>query len=983
MKMKFKTAKETWTNMFNKVIATCNLVDGATIEDSFIKYAYEGLELIPKVLDTKHPSYKEKERLNYCIHQCLIGSLRDLKSKDEIDNILKKHTDKLDQLVPTMPIDPETRKGLVEKIAQLRDKIINAVYFTEEAKQRAFGLLVAFTNIVTSEISNVTEKRKFHKACKIKRNNQLPYINGSIDSSADPQLLHILCEVLSSIPEIFENRFYRHIIVENIFLDYIYRKMSKGSTVEEAIKETFSHIASLPPSMLCYLQNMIDEILKMADKVKDLIVCKDDNKLAIYQLETGYRVMISDSRCMFIFDEAGTRKSISSGYSTILKLRMDGYTKAKIIIVCPKNCIDTWIHEISYRLNPDLVSVHNIHEDIRLNDRIEVQSEAPFQFYVVGKNTFSNNKWKNLKEYDAAIIDEGHHLKERDNTTPSKCSRNIIAFLRERNISYRHVLTGTPVINDISEYVNMIASFSENPSLVDKIKSISGSLEKCCYLHAVTSDIVIRRRKDSLFNLEKLNVEQIEIDVDKKELLKINKINVSSLPHIAVAESQFKKHLALKTYGRFKDSKGLVFSSYIMGGNNDAGILRQYFDECPSNRGKIYIAGDGICDLDGNWMEYNISNASMVRKQFLKSKGYPIAFVSLKTCSEGINEFRCADFVFFAILPYDDASLEQAKSRIYRDGRDENKACTVIIPIVCYRNKDGQCFYNNNRIVESFDECCLRLIKSKKNISNACCDGIKKTFEGDLISWGEDIQMPFDSVISTWANGIDNIKRGNKGLALINGICDLQRMNQSDDVAMIEKIEKINLSLELSNPNTKGFFAEMENDAPAKSSNKLFNNIVSEKLEGNNNEILYVGCGMSKISKNVKSKGVIHLVDKYCEREDAIMCDRKEVSSYFEKSSLNFVFASNIMHWGVDIENLSETMISFNEVLINDGYCLLTAPQSWSFPFAENQTYLNSIGFNIVDVGNYEASNYYLLKKTKDIKKHKYMTKSNLPKKSS
>ena len=527
----------------------------------------------------------------------------------------------------------------------------------------------------------------------------------------------------------------------------------------------------------------------------------------------------------------------------------------------------------------------------------------------------------------------------------------------------------------------MVALFSGKPQWIEDLKALPDFLEKGAYIHGLTSDLMIRRRKSSILGLSPLVINRIDINIGERGLKEAELIDPHSLAEIAVFEARYKIPIALKTFRRFANSKGLVFSNYIMGDDGESeGILKRYYLQAPKGRGKIYISGEEIIDLEGNCMPYNVDNANAVRKQFLASKKPAIAFVSVRTCRESINEFRCVDFIFHAILPYEAASWDQANARGHRDGRDKNKDCVVIVPIVRYRTDSGKPLFDaKNRQLESFDEGCMRLIESKTDILNACCDGVKRTIEGELLEWSHENDKPFASVIASWVAGMQKIHRGNKGLILTNVMSEIQHIDQNNISAIEEALARGNKTLEESNPKTGGLFADMETVAPAKASNKCLTKNATSLLEGKDNTIIYVGCGASKVSAKVKSLGNVYMVDKYYEEEGVICCDRSEIAEHCPKAQM--VYAGNVMHWNAKVIPLSETMMAYNEALEIDGYCLMISPEVWVLPFAENKTYLKSIGFELVDSGADGAVNYYLLRKVKEHKKSKYMRKKDLPQK--
>ena len=126
--------------------------------------------------------------------------------------------------------------------------------------------------------------------------------------------------------------------------------------------------------------------------------------------------MENQERYFFIFDEAGTRKTITSLIALIVKLMTEGVASANILFVVPNNVILTCLEEIRSRAIANVVSCRLIQEDI-LNGCVitESKEEAPFKIDIVGHSVFSSNGLvKKVPSYYRAVIsDEVHNLKQR------------------------------------------------------------------------------------------------------------------------------------------------------------------------------------------------------------------------------------------------------------------------------------------------------------------------------------------------------------------------------------------------------------------------------------------------------------------------------------------------------------------------------------------------------------------------------------------
>ena len=900
------------------------------------------------------------------------------------EEIKREHTLRLDEAFPLVPIDPDKRYSLVNKIKNMRDFINeNRHNLCQESQERLRGALNFFYRIIINDVPDSQTRRILKSNAKFHNDNMGRFGRIRARQLIDSNILVTLAELIQSIPAIWDDLLCRRVIVENEFLNQIYLRIASGESIDNATSLTLDKIKDKNLEMYEYLYKLIQDIRSVEEICYTISDKRSDNLLALYQMESVHRFLNNSENYFFIFDEPGTRKTITSIVTLISKMKKDGHSDGRILMVVPSNLLDGCVREISNRLRTDVVSIRKIHEELLSNEDVSYIPNGKFQIDVMSNSVFSIYQCKNIPlNYNAIVIDEVHNFKKRDGTVESKRSNSIIEFINRSSVKYRILLTGTPLINDPTEYANLINEFSGNNCIdLSSLKRFQTSLDRACYIHLVTSGIVIRRCKEYIMDLPPIKIITKNIILNTKQVKELKKLN----GHVNKArmESVYKIDYVNKIIDTNKNSKGLIYSYFVEGTEKmDCGLIEEYYNKCPVGRKKIYIAGNGIFDLDGKFMEYNMENARIVRKQFEDSKDPVVAYVSVKTCREGVNEFSSGDFVIWALLPYDFAQIEQGNARIHREGRDKNKECVVYIPICQYRKDDGSVWrWNNNRPVYSFDELCYRLILKKKELMSATCDGIKKKLDGTLDAW-KDLTEDSFADLEEWSRGNDKHRKFNKMKYVTETMHKIQLMNQEYSGDIKKEIREINSEIQKEDVDGLDFYDIMEQLETARDSRTAVL-VESMNLFKNKISAVHVGCGRAELGSDFKKKcSSLTRIDKFCKGDGIINCDRADIVGIngCKKNSVDYLMATDVMHWDVTSDNIENTMFSFNEVIKNGGYCIITHPYIFSYPFATNKNFLKNKGFELIKQKKHGSIKYYILKKICEHKNSKLMSKKLLPK---
>ena len=918
----------------------------------------------------------------------------DEKRKERIEEEFSNFKKRLNEIANKINILPLTVEQRQETLKWYRNTLdhIDSGDFDNSTKQSLYSSLSFLAYLMKTRFSgnSIRDRCKIDKIIK-RIEGKCDKVNlGEKPSSkiVDPNALALIAEIIVSIPELWEGEHYRKIAIENVFLNQVYRGLSGGLSEKEAIEQTISEVKN--EEIVKYLKELVSSIRRAGIIASSFCRTEKglDNDLAFFQKEAAYRFINNEKNFLFLFDDPGTRKTITSALSMISKMMQDGMTEGRILVICP-NCVrSNWIDEIKNRIKNTVACVTDIHEDLNLGKIII----GKFHFEIVGTSLFEGDRFKELdfNSYDGIIVDEAHNFKQREaireKRIHSKRSNNLSNIIGK--MKYRIIQTGTPVVNEPYEYATIINNFSgeeEEVIPIDRVKAIPLRIEQGCYIYIESSKYVVRRHKKDVLDLPEMRVIEVPVNIGKKGLMKWRRFRDSN-NHIAKI-AQYEATLKIgKTNEIIKNhffEKGVVFSYYI--GTNSGispeevewGILREYYDRSPCPK-KIYIAGDGIRDIDGNPLPYNDKNADLVRKQFRDCKAPAVAYVSMGTCREGINEFSCANYAVHIILPFEPASLDQAITRLYRQGR-EYVDCTIYIPIIHFVQPDGNPYYkkSDNQKVFSLDESLLRLIKSKKQLMHITCDGVRKKIDDSLIDWNLPEGEDKIKYMMKFAEGENYITKPNISWHVANFIDSIASLQDRDEI--INKIKIFDDTMRNTvDDEFEGFFSAMSNFRSSVITKKQCKKIYKKMFGKKGINIIHVGSGACQWDNEFPGCKMTKF-DYIYDADDVVFCDRSELEGLKEEST-DFILATHLMHWNANEENQSLTMDRFNEVLVDGGIALFTCPSSYRYPFIEGKGVLKNKGFELVEEFGYGNNRGYVIKKTHGANITKGYSHRHLPK---
>lgn len=183
------------------------------------------------------------------------------------------------------------------------------------------------------------------------------------------------------------------------------------------------------------------------DASDDRLLCLPhlrDMDIYNYQVKT-VKAVINRFRGRVLFcDEVGLGKTVEAGMA-MLEYIMRGLVK-KILILVPPSLVDQWYFEMKRKFNQDF---------IRFDDpEFKNMGDKAWSHYSKIIASISTAKRKSNSDvisgiqYDLIIVDEAHHLKNRNTQTWK--------FINSLKKKYIYLLTATPVQNNLEELYNLI-----------------------------------------------------------------------------------------------------------------------------------------------------------------------------------------------------------------------------------------------------------------------------------------------------------------------------------------------------------------------------------------------------------------------------------------------------------------------------------------------------------------------------------------------
>ena len=371
------------------------------------------------------------------------------------------------------------------------------------------------------------------------------------------------------------------------------------------------------------------------------------------------------------------------------------------IVVCLNSTIYQWKEDILNAYPKSTGTCVYIVKD-KNYDTFELDM-TKFNYIIIPYSRFSQlneeNRLKSItkQKVDFIVIDEVHKAKKRgeDNDESKRRERlmKLIGWSKESNPDmYEMVMSGTPIINELSEAKSLLTLLTGNK--FDDIKT-NRTLSNALKLHQMLLIHGIRfvPKYDKELNiLTSENTPSLKINGDKYlNLLKGNKV-ILDTERLFVDD----KLNAIKQYL----NKGVLIYTHYTDNNKIISKIRNYVE---SNGFTTAVYSDNKGNRDYELQRFRNGDADIM-----------IASDPINTGVDRLQEV-CSTMIIIT-LPWTNADFEQLKGRIYRQGMNKDTIVTIIIPQVIVKNID-----NNDW---SWDKQRYDLIKSKKSLADCVIDGV-------------------------------------------------------------------------------------------------------------------------------------------------------------------------------------------------------------------------------------------------------------------
>lgn len=368
--------------------------------------------------------------------------------------------------------------------------------------------------------------------------------------------------------------------------------------------------------------------------------------------------LLLSKKCIGDWSTMGTGKSLSA-IASILK------TGEKAVIVCPPYLVENWLNEI--RKHTTLTGSPHF---IRF-DPSAVFTVVPYTKLDKAEDTFKNCKFW--------VADESQYLKNLE----AKRTQRFHSLFYKYTPSYFMALSGTPIKNRIPEVYSMLLlwdKFGVKPGITEKYKSF---YTFCCRF----TNVVQGKYGMSYGGMK--NVEELRNYIKNNSIK--HEASVLSLPELSESSVvvSYKDDPQLEAaFNNFNDSKiSAEITVKVESAVNKAIFTSNYVSECiDAESGPVVIFSDHrkpVSIMEMHLSKYRVRSITgetpMSTRQSIidifNNKQLDVLICTFGAASTGIN-LTASNLMVFNDLPWEVASLEQAKKRSHRLG--QTRPCKIV-----------------------------------------------------------------------------------------------------------------------------------------------------------------------------------------------------------------------------------------------------------------------------------------------------------------
>lgn len=596
------------------------------------------------------------------------------------------------------------------------------------------------------------------------------------------------------------------------------------------------------------------------------------------------------------------------------------------VIVCLNSTVMQWANDI-LNAYPEgtgtcvYIAKDNKYDDIKFD-------MSKYNYLLIPYSRFSQaNEEPRLKyisecNVDFIIIDEVHKVKRRGEEGEVSSRREklvkLINWSKEVNKDmYEMVMSGTPIINELSEAKSLLTLLTSNK--FEDIKT-NRTLSNALKLHQMLLIHGLRfvpKYDQELNILTSENTECLKINGDKYlEILKgIKSINAEKL---FVTDK-------LNSIERFLKKGVLIYTHYT---SDFIQPIREFVE---SKGFTTALYSDNRENRDIELVKFRKGEADIM-----------IASDPVNTGVDRLQEV--CDTMILITLPWTNADFEQLKGRIYRQGMNRDVSINIIIPQVIVTDVDGKEW--------SWDKQRFDVIKSKKSLADCVIDGVipttkfysretlyRKSVEG-LKVWkerinSEDFLFRQDSGITVGLTVETQEERKNRIKSFISVFNN--KGKRTEHSKFHTEIEK----------NPELFFEYHKARRESMSTwNEIPYEYIAKKIKNKYRVVADFGCGENLLKTCIPDNKVISF-DHIAIDESVIACDMAHTP--LENESIDIAVFSLAL-WGSNYEDYFKEAY---RLLTYDGIMYIAEPSS---SYSEEERYeliekLRQNGFTVVMQG--------------------------------
>lgn len=438
-----------------------------------------------------------------------------------------------------------------------------------------------------------------------------------------------------------------------------------------------------------------------------------------YQEEIIRKALTRDTYALFV--EMGLGKTLMALSIMVMRKVINGISK--VLVVCPKTVADSWLKEIEKIKNfaglfftidaKNLTNLNAKEAERVVNDLNRFKYDL--QIDIVNFEKLYNIE--NFPQYDMLIIDESTRIKNPN------AQRTRVIFDRFLQIPYRIILTGSPIVREVSDLWSQL--YVVNGVKVDyatfkkKVKK-----DKTRWIEYANSNIVTLTKDDiermglmkfpekvyKTFSFElsdeaKLHYHRINALMQKSILLEDKKKVLATIIQMQRVTSgfnpfslqEFKENRKKKLLGKLISSGMFSFPVIIWAAFvRDIEVIYQYLISLGYKGAMLYgqtnmkLRRKIIDDFQSGKYHFLVAHPIVL--------GIGVTLVASNVCFYYSNSFRFEDRI-------------QSEDRIHRVNQPKDK-----------------CYYIDLVARGTIDELVLSNLKSKKSLSDVSIEEMKKIF---------------------------------------------------------------------------------------------------------------------------------------------------------------------------------------------------------------------------------------------------------------